>query len=207
MSSTITPPTNTITLPAIRTGAILVGRSPSFTTSRPRRPSRKSLPVVGDLYSRMPRAASGPTMLHQADHGDADREQQAEVADHRHLGEAQGQEGEDGVEGDHQQGRAEGARRLLDRVLLPVDHHLLLDARVHLDRVVDAHAEHHREAGDGDDRQRDAEVAGQAEGPHARRSRTTPRGSSRHRTSKATSRMITIRPTAMAPSTSIPPVR
>ena len=46
-----------------------------------------------------------------------------------------------------------------------VDDHLLLDARVHLDRVVDAHAEHHREAGDGDDGERDAEVAGQAEGP------------------------------------------
>ena len=58
------------------------------------------------------------------------------------------------------------ARRLLDRVLLAVDDHLLLDARVHLDRVVDAHAEHHRQAGDGDDRERDAEVAGQAERPH-----------------------------------------
>ena len=57
------------------------------------------------------------------------------------------------------------ARRLLDRVLRAVDDHLLLDARVHLDRVVDAHAEHHRQAGDGDDRERDAEVAGQAEGP------------------------------------------
>ena len=54
---------------------------------------------------------------------------------------------------------------LLDRVLGPVDDHLLLDARVHLDRVVDAHAEHHRQAGDRDDRQRDAEVPGEAEGP------------------------------------------
>ena len=53
--------------------------------------------------------------LRQID-GDADGEQQAEVADHRHLGEAQGGEGEDGVERDDQQGRAEVARRLLDRV-------------------------------------------------------------------------------------------
>ena len=36
------------------------------------------------------------------------------------------------------------AGRLLDRVLRAVDDHLLLDARVHLDRVVDADAEHHR---------------------------------------------------------------
>ena len=47
--------------------------------------------------------------------------------------------------------------------------HLLLDARVHLDRVVDADAEHHREPGDGDDRERDAEVAGEAERPDRRR--------------------------------------
>ena len=46
-----------------------------------------------------------------------------------------------------------------------VDDHLLLDARVHLDRVVDADAEHHGQAGDGDDRQGDAEVAGEAERP------------------------------------------
>ena len=46
-----------------------------------------------------------------------------------------------------------------------VDDHLLLDARVHLDRVVDADAEHHGQAGDRDDRERDAEVAGEAERP------------------------------------------
>ena len=46
-----------------------------------------------------------------------------------------------------------------------VDDHLLLDARVHLDRVVDADAEHHRQARDRDDRERDAEVAGEAERP------------------------------------------
>ena len=37
--------------------------------------------------------------------------------------------------------------------------------------------------------------------------RTIPSGSSRQRTSKATNRMITIKPTAMAPSTSMPLVR
>ena len=43
---------------------------------------------------------------------------------------------------------------------------LLLDARVHLDRVVDTDAEHHGQAGDRDDRQRDAEVARKTERPH-----------------------------------------
>ena len=49
-----------------------------------------------------------------------------------------------GVEGDDQQRRAEVAGRLLDRVGGAVDDDLLLDAGVHLDRVVDADAEHHR---------------------------------------------------------------
>jgi hypothetical protein len=35
-----------------------------------------------------------------ADHGDADSEEQAEVADHRHLGEAERGKGEDRVERD-----------------------------------------------------------------------------------------------------------
>ena len=43
--------------------------------------------------------------------------------------------------------------------------HLLLDARVHLDRVVDADTEHHGEPGDRHDRQRDADVARDAERP------------------------------------------
>ena len=47
-----------------------------------------------------------------------------------------------------------------------VEDHLLLDAGVHLDGVVDADAEHHRQTGDRDDRQRDAEVAGEPERPH-----------------------------------------
>ena len=46
-----------------------------------------------------------------------------------------------------------------------VDDDLLLDARVHLDRVVDADAEHHRQARDRHDRERDAEVADDAERP------------------------------------------
>ena len=104
------------------------GSEPSYTVSRPRAPSRKSLPLVGDRYSRMPRVASGQDDRAEADDGDADGQQQAELADHRHLGEAQGGEGEDGVEGDDEQRRAEVARRLLDRVLGPVDDDLLLDA-------------------------------------------------------------------------------
>ena len=122
-------------------------------------------PWSGDLYSRMPRIASGTMIEHRQIDGDADREQQAEVADHRHLGEAQRGEGEDRVERHDEQRGTEVARRLLDRVLGAVDDHLLLDARVHLDRVVDADAEHHRQAGDGDERQRDAEIAGEAERP------------------------------------------
>ena len=74
-------------------------------------------------------------------------------------------EREDRVEGDDEQRGPEVAGGLLDRVLGAVDDHLFLDARVHLDRVVDADAEHHREAGDRDDRERDAEVAGEAERP------------------------------------------
>ena len=46
-----------------------------------------------------------------------------------------------------------------------VDHHFLLDPSVHLDRVVDADPEHHREATDGHDRQWDAEVARDSERP------------------------------------------
>ena len=49
---------------------------------------------------------------------------------------------------------------------LAIDHHLFLDARVHLDRVVDPYAEHHGEAGDRDDRQRYPEVTGEPERPH-----------------------------------------
>ena len=97
--------------------------------------------------------------------GDADREQQPEVADHRDLGEAQRGEREDRVERHDEQRRPEVARGLLDRVLGAVEDGLLLDARVHLDRVVDADAEHHGQAGDRDDRERDAEVAREAERP------------------------------------------
>ena len=123
------------------------------------RPSLKSPALVGLRYSRMPRMASGFDDRADADGDDADGEQPAEVADHRHLGELDGGEGEHGVEGHHQQRRAEAAGRLLDRVRRLVDDHLLLDPGVHLDRVVDADAQHHRQAGDGDERQGDAEVA------------------------------------------------
>ena len=64
-------------------------------------------------------------------------------ADHRHLGEVQRREREDSVEGDDQQRRAEVASRFLNRVRSAINDDLLLDARVHLDGVVDADAEHH----------------------------------------------------------------
>ena len=65
-------------------------------------------------------------------------------AQHRHLGEVQRREREDRVERDDEQRGPEVAGRLLDRVVGAVDDDLFLDARVHLDRVVDADAEHHR---------------------------------------------------------------
>ena len=74
-------------------------------------------------------------------------------------------EREDRVERDDEQRGPEVARRLLDRVLAAVEDRFLLDARVHLDRVVDADAEHHGQAGDGDDRERDPEVAREPERP------------------------------------------
>ena len=138
---------------------------PSQTTSRPSGPSRKSF----DLGRRLVLTdAEDRERCHDAadaDRGDADREQQPELADHRHLREPQRREGEDRVEGHDEQRGAEVARGLLDRVVGAVDDDLFLDARVHLDRVVDADAEHHGQPADGDDRQRDAEVAGDAERP------------------------------------------
>ena len=101
-----------------------------------------------------------------ADDGDADREQQAEVADHRHLREPQRGEREDRVERDDEQRGAEVAGRLLDRVRRAVDDDLLLDVRVHLDRVVDADPEHHGQPGDRHDGEGDPDVAGESERPH-----------------------------------------
>ncbi len=165
LSSTVMPTTKIPMLKMTSGSALAAGSEPSHTTRRPSGPSRKSLPFVGDRNSRMPRMASGQDDRAQADGGDADRQQQAELPDHRHLGEAQRGEGEDGVERDDEQGRTEVAGRLLDRMLGAVDDHLFLDARVHLDRVVDADAEHHGQPGDRHDRERDAEVAGEAERP------------------------------------------
>src|SRR5207244_63331 len=63
-----------------------------------------------------------------ADHGDADGEQQPELAEHRHLGEPQGGKREDRVEGHDQQRRAQVPRGLLDRMVGPPDEDLLFDA-------------------------------------------------------------------------------
>ena len=62
------------------------------------------------------------------------------------------EEREDRVERHDEQRGPEAARRLLDRVFAPIEDRFLLDARVHLDRVVDADAEHHGQARDRDDR-------------------------------------------------------
>ena len=128
----------------MRNGAILVGRSPSFTTSRPSLPSRKSLPVVGDLYSRMPSAASGPMMLHRQITPTPTASSRPKS---RIIGTLAKRRARKAKMASKVTTSSAGPRffdGLLDRVLGAVDHHLLLDARVHLDRVVDAHAEHHR---------------------------------------------------------------
>ena len=112
----------------------------------PSGPSRKSLALRRRLVLADAEDRERADDAVDADRGDTDGEQQAELPDHRHLGEAQRGEGEDRVEGDDEQRGPEVAGRLLDRVLGPVDDDLFLDARVHLDRVVDADAEHHGQA-------------------------------------------------------------
>jgi hypothetical protein len=89
------------------------------------------------------------------EHGDADGEQDAEVADHRHLREAQRHERGDAGEHGGDERRAEVGERLADRVLVVVEDDLLLDPVVDLDREVDADADQDRQAGDGDERQVD----------------------------------------------------
>ena len=114
-------------------------------------------------------------------------------------------EREDRVEGDDEQRGPEVAGRLLDRVFGAVDHHLFLDARVHLDRVVDADAEHHREPGDGHDGERDAEVAGEAERPDHADQHDEQRQEAPPHPEQERRRISTMISTAMAPSVSMPP--
>ena len=162
---------------------------------------------VGDLYSRMPRIASVATMLLTQIAATPMIEQQPELAEHRHLGEAQRGEGEDRVERHDEQRGAEVPRGLLDRVLRAVDDDLLLDARVHLDRVVDPDAEHHREAGDRHDRQRDARGSRRCRTPRSTPMSTMPSGSSRHRTLNSNSRITAMIAMAISARVSMPPVR
>ena len=63
LPSTSAPPAKITTLATASTTASFAGTLPSQTTSRPSGPSRKSLRLVGDLYSRMPRIESVDTML------------------------------------------------------------------------------------------------------------------------------------------------
>ncbi len=99
------------------------------------------------------------------EHRDADRQQHAEVADHRDLRDAQCEEGDDaGERGGEQRGREVG-ERFGDRVGLLVEHHLFLDTVVHLDREVDADTDQDRQTRDGDERQVDPDDAQDRERP------------------------------------------
>ena len=119
LSSTTMPPMNTARLPKMRHGAILVGRSPELHHEAAELAGAEVLAGGGRLVLADAERGERADDAAQADHRDADGEQQAEVADHRHLGEAQREEGEDGVEGDDEQRRTEvhrpspgsGARR------------------------------------------------------------------------------------------------
>ena len=66
LPSTAMPPTAGSTTLTIANGtAVRCGRLPRNTATRLRRPWLKSLPSVGDLYSRMPSTASVARMLHR----------------------------------------------------------------------------------------------------------------------------------------------
>ena len=165
LSSTSTPPTKITMLSRMSGGASFAGNEPIFTVSRPRKPSRKSRPFVGDLYSRMPSTASGMmiepmqmTVMPTA----------SSRPNWRIIGTLAKRRAANANTASNVTTSSAGHRlRAVSWIGCgAVDHHLLLDARVHLDRVVDPDAEHHRQPGDGDDRERDAQVAGEAEGPH-----------------------------------------
>ncbi len=96
---------------------------------------------------------------------DPDRQQHAEVTDHRHLRDSQRQEGDDARQrgGDHR--RRKVGERLADRVLVVVEQHLLLDPVVDLDREVDPEPDQDREPGDRHQREVDPDQTEQREAP------------------------------------------
>ncbi len=109
------------------------------------------------LYSRIPSADAGTTMPTTTSTKMPIAEQDAEVADHGHLGDAQRDEGDQRSERRREQWWGEVGHRLGDRVRLLVEDHLLLDTVVDLDREVDAHPDEDRQTRDRDERQADAD--------------------------------------------------
>src|SRR6202008_3294782 len=149
---TATPPMKMPTLATANSTAARGGTLPSHTTRRPKGPARKSRPRVGDWNSRRPRMESGRMIepMQMAAMPTASSSPKS-----RSIGTLAKWSAAKAKMASKVTPRSEVAGALLDRVLGAVDHPLLLDARVHLDRVVDPDAEHHREPGDGHDGQRD----------------------------------------------------
>ena len=141
----------------------LVGSPPSLTTIRSTSDGTALLGGLGPLAD-----AEDRRRHHDADrdeHDHADREQHAEVADHRHLRQLQRQERDDAGDRGCDQRRRQVRHGLGDRVLVVVEHHLLLDAVVDLDREVDAEPDQDRQTRDRDQRQVDADQAEDRERP------------------------------------------
>ena len=141
------------------------GERPSQTTRRPSGPSRKSWPFVGDLYSRMPRTASVPMMLFKQI---AATPTMSRRPNWRNIGTLAKCNAAKAKIASNVTTRRAGPR-LRDVSWIgcsaAVDDHLFLHTRVHLDRVVDADTQHHGQAGDRHDRERDTDVARDTEGP------------------------------------------
>ena len=118
---------------------------------RPRKPSRKSSPLVGDLNSRMPSAARGTMIEHRQMTAMPTASSRPKS---RIIGTlAKRRAAKANTASKVTTSRAGQRLRAVSWIGWSdaVDDHLLLDAGVHLDRVVDADAEHDGEAGDGDD--------------------------------------------------------
>ena len=108
-SSSTAMPQKKITTLASASGIAAPGRDPAEEHDEPSERAfaevlaRRGRAVLADAEDRERQDDRA-----EADDGDADREQQTEVADHRHLGEAQGEEREDRVERHDEQRRARG---------------------------------------------------------------------------------------------------
>ena len=128
-------------------------------------PRGSRVPFVGERYSRMPRIASVPMMLFRQI---AATPMMSSSPNSRSIGTLAKRNAANAKIASNVTTSSAGPRlRAVSWIgcVGPVDHDLFLDARVHLDRVVDADTEHHRQPGDRDDRERDAEIARDAERP------------------------------------------